>query len=76
MDDFEVTNLHESKNEWVARLVNVLTPLIQQGVKSIFDESWNLCEENDEIEKYLMTFQNFLSRVIKWNSTIIKGRIH
>ena len=50
MDDFEVTNLHESKNEWVARLVNVLTPLVQQGVKSIFDESWKLCEENDEVE--------------------------
>ena len=44
MDDFEVTNLHESKNEWVARLVNVLTPLVQQGVKSIFDESWKLCD--------------------------------
>ena len=38
MDDFEVTNLYESKNEWIARLVNVLTPLIQQGVKSIFDD--------------------------------------
>ena len=75
MDDFEVTNLHESKNEWVARLVNVLTPLIQQGVKSIFDESWNLCEENDEIEKYLMTFQNLLSRVPKWNDTIIEKEV-
>lgn len=75
MDDFEVTNLHESKNEWVARLVNVLTPLIQQGVKSIFDESWKLCEENDEIEKYLMTFQNLLSRIPKWNDTIVEKEV-
>ena len=75
MDDFEVTNLYESKNEWVARLVNVLTPLIQQGIKSIFDESWTLCEENDEIEKYLMTFQNLLSRVPKWNDTIIEKEV-
>ena len=75
MDDFEVTNLYESKNEWIARLVNVLTPLIQQGVKSIFDESWNLCEENEEIEKYLMTFQNLLSRVPKWNDTIIEKEV-
>lgn len=75
MDDFEVTNLHESKNEWVARLVNVLTPLVQQGVKSIFDESWNLCEENDELEKYLMTFQNLLSRVPKWNDTIVEKEV-
>jgi hypothetical protein len=28
--------------------------------------------DNDEEEKYLMTFQNFLSRVPKWNSTIIE----
>ena len=75
MDDFEVTNLYESKNEWIARLVNVLTPLIQQGVKSIFDESWKLCEENDELEKYLMTFQNLLSRVPKWNDTIIEKEV-
>ena len=75
MDDFEVTNLYESKNEWVARLVNVLTPLIQQGIKSIFDESWTLCEENDETEKYLMTFQNLLSRVPKWNDTIIEKEV-
>ena len=47
MDDFNVSNLYESKNEWVARLVNVLTPLIIQGVQSIFNESWKLCEEND-----------------------------
>ena len=75
MDDFNVSNLYESKNEWVARLVNVLTPLIIQGVQSIFNESWKLCEENDEIEKYLMTFQNLLSRVPKWNDTIVEKEV-
>jgi len=30
-----------------------------------------LCEENNETGKYLMTFQNFLSRVPKWNANII-----
>jgi hypothetical protein len=75
MDDFNVSNLYESKNEWVSRLVNVLTPLIIQGIQSIFTESWNLCEENDEIEKYLMTFQNLLSRVPKWNDTIVGNEV-
>jgi hypothetical protein len=37
----------------------------------MFDEAWKLCVESDEKDKYLMTFQNFLSRVPKWNSTII-----
>jgi hypothetical protein len=42
------------------------------GYKSILDESIKLCKENNEMEKYLMTFQNFISRVPKWNSTIIE----
>jgi hypothetical protein len=78
MDDFSVASLGESKNEWCARLLNILTPSISQGVKSIFDEAWKLCIDNKEKDKYLMTFQNFLTRVPQWNSTIIdneKNRI-
>ena len=72
MDDFNVSSLHESKNEWGARLLTILTPLIIEGFKSIFDESYKLCIDNNETEKYLMTFQNFITRIPKWNSTIIE----
>jgi hypothetical protein len=71
MDDYSITSLQESRNEWCSRLINTLTPLIIEGFKSIFDEAWALCEENDELEKYLMTFQNFLARIPKWNSNIV-----
>jgi hypothetical protein len=71
MDDFSLNSLQESRNEWCSRLVTVLTPCIIDGIKSIFEESWKLCVENDEKTKYLMTFQNFLSRVPKWNTNII-----
>lgn len=73
MDDFNVSSLHESKNEWGARLLTILTPLILEGFKSIFDESIKLCKENNEMDKYLMTFQNFIARIPKWNSTIIEN---
>ena len=73
MDDFNVSSLHESKNEWGARLLVILTPLIIEGFKFIFDESYKLCKENGEKDKYLMTFQNFISRVPKWNATIIEN---
>ncbi len=73
MDDFNVSSLHESKNEWGARLLTILTPLIIEGFKSIFDESYALCKENNETEKYLMTFQNFIARIPKWNATIIEN---
>jgi hypothetical protein len=73
MDDFNVSALHESKNEWGARLLTILTPLIVEGFKSIFEESLNLCKANNEMDKYLMTFQNFISRIPKWNPTIIEN---
>jgi hypothetical protein len=64
--------LHESKNEWGARLLTILTPLIIEGYRSIFDEALKLCKENNEVDKYLMTFQNFISRIPKWSQTIIE----
>jgi len=72
MDDFVVSNLHESKNEWCGRLVSVLTPLVIEGFRSIFNESWKLCVDNNETNKYLMTFQNLLSRIPQWNSVIVE----
>jgi len=71
MDDFVLSNLNESRNEWCSRLVGVLCPMIMEGIKSIFNESWKISSDNNEIDKYLMTFQNLLCRVPKWNSTII-----
>ena len=73
MDDFNVSSLHESKNEWGARLITILTPLIIDGYKSILDEAIKLCKDNGEMDKYLMTFQNFISRIPKWNQTIIEA---
>jgi len=72
MDDFNVSSLHESRNEWSSRLVSILTPLIIDGYKSILEEAIKLCKENGEMDKYLMTFQNFISRIPKWNATIIE----
>jgi hypothetical protein len=72
MDDFNVSSLHESKNEWGARLITILTPLVIDGYKSILEEAIRLCKENNEPDKYLMTFQNFISRIPKWNATIIE----
>ena len=73
MDDFNVSALHESKNEWSSRLVTIMTPLIIDGYKSILGESIKLCRDNSEDDKYLMTFQNLISRIPKWNSQIIEA---
>lgn len=72
MDDFVLSNLQESRNEWCSRLVSIFCPLVMEGVKSIFNESYKICEDTAESDKYLMTFQNFLSRIPKWNSVTIE----
>ena len=73
MDDFNVSSLHESKNEWGARLLTIITPHMVEGLHSIFDEAFKLCKDNNELDKYLMTFQNFITRIPKWNASIIEN---
>ena len=75
MDDFSVSSLHESKNEWCARLLTTLTPCIINGFNSIFNEAWTLCSENDEEDKYLMTFQNLITQVPKWSNATVEEEV-
>lgn len=72
MDDFVLSNLQESKNEWCSRLISIFTPLIIEGIRSIFNEAWKMCLDNNEAGKYLMTFQNLLARIPKWNTIIVE----
>ena len=72
MDDFVLSNLQESKNEWCSRLISIFTPLIIEGIRSIYNEAWKMCVDNSEAGKYLMTFQNLLARIPKWNTIIVE----
>ena len=62
MDDYNINSLTESRNEWTARLVTILYPFIIEGFKSIYNDAYKLCIQNDEEEKYLMTFQKKLKK--------------
>jgi len=75
MDDNHKPTLTESQFEWAWRLVQILQPLIYEGIQSIFQEALTICKQSDEDEKYLMTFQNFLSRIPKWNETMIQAEV-
>ena len=72
MDDFVSSNLYSSRDEWTARLVTILTPHLMEGIRSIFQEAYQLCVTNDEVHKYLLCFQNMLCQVPKWNANIIE----
>lgn len=76
MDDFDLTTLNDSRNEWVTRLLDILTPNIVQGFNSMYNDALTLCIENEEEEKYLMTFQNFLTRIPNWNNELIANEVN
>jgi hypothetical protein len=73
MDEYNLGMLSSSKDEWISRIISILTPLIIEGIKSIFFEAFEVCKKTNEQDKYLMTFQNFISRIPKWNNTIIEN---
>ena len=73
MDDYSINSLTESKNEWCSRLISILTFSIIEGINSIFTEAIKLCENNDESNKYLMTFQNLLSKIPDWTNVTIEN---
>jgi len=71
MDDNHIPTLKESQNEWSQRLMKVILPHIIDGIHGMFTEGKEICDKAVEHEKYLMTFQNILSRVPKWNNEIV-----
>jgi len=59
----------ETKNEYTTQLVNVLSPLIYEGIQSIYSEALKVSKESDNILKVFMTY---LRRIPKWNPDMIK----
>ena len=72
MDDNNTSVLQSSQQEWAIRLSRVIHPLLYEGIQSMFKEAMTICKQSQEEDKYLMTFQNILSRIPKWNEDIIK----
>ncbi len=72
MDDYLSNVLSDSKNEWSILFMNYISPHIIDGFRSIFNEAVALCDKNDEMDKYLMTFQNLLTRIRDWNQQIVE----
>ena len=59
----------ETKSEYTTQLVNVLTPIIFEGVQSIYTEALKLSNDANNV---LKVFQSFLKRIPKWNQEMIK----
>jgi hypothetical protein len=63
--------LIEVKKEYTELLINILTPVIYDGVKSIYNEA----KINRDNTTVLKTFQILLKRIPKWNENIVNKEI-
>jgi hypothetical protein len=59
--------LVETKNEYISHLINILTPLIFEGIQSIYKEAQKTSDATD----VLKIFQTYLKRIPKWNQNLI-----
>jgi hypothetical protein len=57
----------ETKNEYTTHLINILTPLIFEGLRSVYKQSLEV-SKNDDV---LKIFQSFLKAIPKWNQSLI-----
>ena len=73
MDEYNVPILIEAKIEYTKQLINILRPRIYEGLQSIYKDSYELCQDNNDNDKVLMTFQNLLSNIPRWSQEIIEN---
>lgn len=60
--------LVETKNEYTTQLINILSPLVFEGINSIYKDAQKVSKEND----ILKIFQNYLKAIPKWNQSLIE----
>ena len=71
MEEGNIAVLVDAKTEYTKQLVNILRPCIYQGIKSIYEDAKDICDQDNSPNNVLMTFQDLLSRIPKWSQDII-----
>lgn len=64
--------LVEAKNEYTIRIISILSPLILEGLNSIY----NKAKEISTSDNVLKIFQSFLKRIPKWTEEIIESEVN
>jgi hypothetical protein len=59
--------LVETKHEYTTQLLNILTPLVYDGIKSIYDDVKKVSSSENVLKNFQMSMQN----IPKWNNDII-----
>lgn len=72
MDDFDSNTILECRNEWCEQFILIIKPYILEGFDDIFNEAVKLCKEQNQMDKYLITFQNMLTQIPKWSQALVE----
>ena len=73
MEEGNFAVIVDAKSEYTKQLINTLKGGIYQGIKKIFVECREKCQEKGELGKVLTDFQAKLEEVPKWNQEVILG---
>ena len=71
MEEGNVTVLVDAKEEYTKQLISILKACIYQGIKSIYMDAKDICNQDNTPDNVLMVFQDLLSRIPKWSQDII-----
>jgi len=71
MEEGNFAVIVDAKSEYTKQLVNILKGGIYQGIKKIFTECREKCQENGNLSTVLTDFQVKLEEVPKWNQEVI-----
>ena len=73
MEEGNFAVIVDAKSEYTKQLVNTLKGGIYQGIKKIFNECRDKCQERGELSDVLSDFQGKLEEIPKWNQEVILG---
>ena len=65
MDEGNVTVLVDAKEEYTKQLISILKNCIYQGIKSIYMDAKDICNQDNTPDNVLMIFQDLLTKNLK-----------
>ena len=66
-----LTFLVETNKEYTSHLTNIVTPLIFEGLQSVYKDAMKTANEND----VLKVFQSYLRQIPKWNQEMLEREV-
>ena len=70
MEDFDTRILVDAKEEYSKELIRVLKRYMLEGIESLYSQACEICHKNRS--KTIVTFQDLLEQIPKWNQELIE----